>query len=317
MDSALFVITFGVGWIVWTLIVWARGTTPAKQLMRMTVIWTADRRAASWGRMFLRGFVGYGLIVTVISVLTAGIGEIVAICMIFGDTRQTLWDRLASTFVVDGYRDVEPEALPPPPEFDQASHLRRDRTLAIGGAGAGVVLILAAVLIVPTLAGLIHPNPVSSHAESSTPNQQAGIPGPAPSRSSAVTVVQRVNAHPAAKSVAAVLERYFTSINQGDADTAWDLYTASQHARIGDKAGWARALQHTRDTDAVVYDIDEAADHTVYAWVTFTSRQSAEFGPNGDTCDLWDLRYALVPSGAGYLIEKAVGVGGTNGHTTC
>ncbi len=35
------------------------------------------------------------------SAITAGIGGIVAICLIFGQKRQALWDRMAGTVVVD------------------------------------------------------------------------------------------------------------------------------------------------------------------------------------------------------------------------
>ena len=46
--------TLGIGYVIWSLIIWERGTTPAKSLMGMRVITTADRQPAGWGTMFLR-----------------------------------------------------------------------------------------------------------------------------------------------------------------------------------------------------------------------------------------------------------------------
>jgi hypothetical protein len=176
LEGVLFLVTLGIGWAVWTLIVWARGTTPAKQLMRMTVIWTAERRAARWGRMFLREFVGRGLVVPVISALTFGVGWIVATCMIFGDTRQTLWDRLASTLVVDGYADVRPEELPASQGFDGAPYARKDRNLVFAGVGALVVLIVAGIVIGPGLFASKHTNNANTVQVpvTETPNSSAG-----------------------------------------------------------------------------------------------------------------------------------------------
>jgi uncharacterized RDD family membrane protein YckC len=97
----LWIVTAIIGYIVWSLIVWANGQTPAKQLLGMRVINLADRRAATWGRMFVRQFVAHGIVVWLLSVITFGIGWIVSVALIFGNQRQTLWDRMATTVVVD------------------------------------------------------------------------------------------------------------------------------------------------------------------------------------------------------------------------
>jgi uncharacterized RDD family membrane protein YckC len=332
LECVLFLVTLGVGWAVWTLIVWARGTTPAKQLMHMTVIWTANRQAATWGRMFLREVVGRSLVVPVISFLTFGIGWVVATCMIFSDMRQALWDRLASTLVVDGYADVPPEDLPAALGFDDASYARKDRKLALAGAGALVLLLLAGIMIVP---GLLSSKPTVPLGVDANPPVTARYPAqtslPADtttseafittttssaSPSDTVSVAPAAQAHPASQAVASLLGTYFADISQGDTNAAWAVYTANQQARIGDKAAWTRGLQRTRDTDVVIYEMQEASNHTVQASVTFTSYQPSQYGPNGDTCDRWDLRYTLVPSGTTYLIDKAT-ANGASGHTTC
>jgi hypothetical protein len=46
----------------------------------------------------------------------------------------------------------------------------------------------------------------------------------------------------------------------------------------------------------------------VQAGVTFTSRQDAAYGPNGQTCTDWTLTYFLVPGvNGGLLIRKTAG----------
>ena len=49
LDLLLFVVTLGIGYLVWALIVWKDGLTPAKQLLDMRCYRPADYRAANWG----------------------------------------------------------------------------------------------------------------------------------------------------------------------------------------------------------------------------------------------------------------------------
>ena len=101
LESALVVVTLYVGWLVWSLVVWANGQTPAKQILGMKVYRPGGRRAASWGVSCLREVVGKGIVLTLVSLITLGIGWLVAVLMIFGNRHQTLWDKVAGTVVVD------------------------------------------------------------------------------------------------------------------------------------------------------------------------------------------------------------------------
>jgi hypothetical protein len=38
LEAVLFVITLGLGWLIWSLVVWKDGKTPAKQLLGMKVL---------------------------------------------------------------------------------------------------------------------------------------------------------------------------------------------------------------------------------------------------------------------------------------
>ncbi|MGF7233759.1 MAG: RDD family protein [Frankia sp.] len=102
LGVVLFVLTLGIGYLGWSLIVWRDGTTPAKKLLHMTVISTETRQPASWECMAIReGVAKFLLCGVVIGSLLPAVGFAFCALPIFGTTRQTLWDRIATTLVVD------------------------------------------------------------------------------------------------------------------------------------------------------------------------------------------------------------------------
>jgi uncharacterized RDD family membrane protein YckC len=113
LEGLLFVCTLGIGWFIWTLIVWAQGQTPAKQTLGMRVVRLDTRAHAGWGRMFLRDFIGKG-IVWLIGALIFAIGAVIADCWLLWDKdKQELWDKLAGTVVVnDPDKRLAPSAQP-------------------------------------------------------------------------------------------------------------------------------------------------------------------------------------------------------------
>ncbi|HMS49715.1 RDD family protein [Candidatus Neomicrothrix sp.] len=97
LESLLFLVTIGIGWMIWSLIVWGRGQTPSKQLLGMRVVKQDTGQVATWGTMFVREFVAK----TLIGYGSLGITSIVGCFMVLNDNHQAFWDRLASTLVVD------------------------------------------------------------------------------------------------------------------------------------------------------------------------------------------------------------------------
>jgi uncharacterized RDD family membrane protein YckC len=98
LEALLLLVTLGIGWLIWSLIVWASGQTPAKSLLGMRCVRLDTRRSATWGTMFLREFVGKG----VLGGFTFGLTTIVSAFMILiGDAHEGIWDKLASTVVID------------------------------------------------------------------------------------------------------------------------------------------------------------------------------------------------------------------------
>ena len=108
LDLLLVVVTLVVGWIIWSLVVWGRSTSPGKQLLGMKCIKKDTGLRANYGSMVLREFVGKYLLVTVLlGSICFGIGALVLNFMLVWDKdRQELWDKMANTIVVDDPNNV-------------------------------------------------------------------------------------------------------------------------------------------------------------------------------------------------------------------
>jgi uncharacterized RDD family membrane protein YckC len=65
----LAIVTLVVGYLIWGLIVWSRGQTPALQVLGMRCWHPDSRRVPGWGRMALREIIGR-LVDNILSVIT-------------------------------------------------------------------------------------------------------------------------------------------------------------------------------------------------------------------------------------------------------
>lgn len=99
LDGLLLLITLGIGWLVWAIITWADGQTPAKKLLGQVVADANTGEPFDWGRMALREFCIKGLLGWLLNVVTFGIYFLVDSFMIFGDRQRTLHDRMANSIV--------------------------------------------------------------------------------------------------------------------------------------------------------------------------------------------------------------------------
>ena len=54
VDGGLFWATCFIGWIVWTLILWSKGQTPGKYLLKIRVLNEPTGTPATWGQMAIR-----------------------------------------------------------------------------------------------------------------------------------------------------------------------------------------------------------------------------------------------------------------------
>lgn len=98
LEGVLVMVTLLIGWLVWALVVYGRGQTPAKQLLGMRYVTMATARRAGWGRTFLRECCKG--VVRVIAAATM-IGLVVELWLVWDRDNQQLWDKMIGTVVVD------------------------------------------------------------------------------------------------------------------------------------------------------------------------------------------------------------------------
>jgi len=104
LDGLLLILTLGIGWMVWSLIVWRRGQSPGKQAIGAVVVDADTGEVARFGTMAMRELVGKGILGT----LTLGVTGIVSSLMVlFGEERRGVHDHIASTLVVRTDRTVQ------------------------------------------------------------------------------------------------------------------------------------------------------------------------------------------------------------------
>ena len=56
VDIAMYLVTFGIGWFIWSLVVWGQGQTPGKQIVSLRVYDATTSKRVKWGHMALREF---------------------------------------------------------------------------------------------------------------------------------------------------------------------------------------------------------------------------------------------------------------------
>lgn len=74
VDAAMYLVTFGIGWWIWSLVIWGQGQTPGKQIVKLRVFNKVNQRPVTWGHMALREFV-LPLSLTVWFWIAVGVGS--------------------------------------------------------------------------------------------------------------------------------------------------------------------------------------------------------------------------------------------------
>ena len=104
LDATLMVITFGIGWLIWSFIVWGEGQTPAKKILKLRTINFTNGRPATWGHMGIREAL-IPITVSIASGVTGGIASIawivVEIVFYFTKGQRTFRDYWVKTAVVN------------------------------------------------------------------------------------------------------------------------------------------------------------------------------------------------------------------------
>ena len=109
LESALAIVTLGIGWFIWWLILISKGLTPARQILGLRIVDVRTMQPVSSSQVFLRGFVVYFLafsaLASALSLVLFGAGwlfTLVSALLVFRANHQTLWDQVTNTTV--GYQ---------------------------------------------------------------------------------------------------------------------------------------------------------------------------------------------------------------------
>jgi len=104
LDAVLSVLTLGIGWLIWSVIVWGEGQTPAKKILKIRVRHFETGAVATWGHMAVRELL-VPLTVVIASSLTSGIAAVawivVEIVFYFTKNNRTLRDIWVKTAVIN------------------------------------------------------------------------------------------------------------------------------------------------------------------------------------------------------------------------
>jgi uncharacterized RDD family membrane protein YckC len=103
----LSIVTLGIGYVIWGIISWSKGQTPAQQVLGLQTWKPQDRVNASWGTMFLRGL-GYVLMGWI------PFAQIVSFFLfVSGKEHRALHDSIAGTVVLsDPNKVLQPATQP-------------------------------------------------------------------------------------------------------------------------------------------------------------------------------------------------------------
>jgi len=96
LDSLLFIVTCGIGWLIWDIVLWQQSTSPAKKMLNLKIVDINTGAPASMVQMLLRE--GLGKIV--LSAITGIVGIISAVLILVVPSRQGVWDYISKTTVV-------------------------------------------------------------------------------------------------------------------------------------------------------------------------------------------------------------------------
>jgi hypothetical protein len=126
---------------------------------------------------------------------------------------------------------------------------------------------------------------------------------PSPDDGTFISVAPAAGSDPRASAVVALLRRHFTDIKEGNFTDYFSLYTPKYRATLGDPAKVAEGYRSTVISDIRLTQLSTLGDGRPAAIVTFTSKQDAADGPDGQTCTRWTKGYFLSTVERKYLID--------------
>ena len=96
LDGLLFVVTLGIGWLIWDVVLFSQSTSPAKKMLGLRIVDIKTGAPAAMQQMLLREVLGKFILGSI-----TGITGLVSIVLILvTPSRQGVWDYIARTTVV-------------------------------------------------------------------------------------------------------------------------------------------------------------------------------------------------------------------------
>ena len=97
LDGLLFIVTCGIGWLIWDIVLWQQSTSPAKKMLNLKIVDINTGAPASMQQMLLREVLGK----IILSTVTSGVSTLIgAVLILVVPGRQGVWDYISKTTVV-------------------------------------------------------------------------------------------------------------------------------------------------------------------------------------------------------------------------
>lgn len=97
LDGLLIVVTLGIGWLIWAVVLLSQATSPAKKMLGLRIVDIKTGVPATMQQMLLREVLGK----YVLGSIAGGITGLVSVVLILvTPSRQGVWDYIARTTVV-------------------------------------------------------------------------------------------------------------------------------------------------------------------------------------------------------------------------
>ena len=91
LELVLFILCFGVGWLLWWVVLWDHATTPAKTVLKLRIVSAVDGTDATSGRMAAHELLAKALLPLML---------VSAAVALVDDDRRGLWEHATRTVVV-------------------------------------------------------------------------------------------------------------------------------------------------------------------------------------------------------------------------
>ena len=113
LDGVLTILTCGIGWLIWSIVLWQQSTSPAKKMLKIRIVDAKTGAPATMNQMVMRELVSKLVLVVALNYLGSfigidfalGLGNLVTLAsgvmVLTIASRQAVWDYIAGTVVAD------------------------------------------------------------------------------------------------------------------------------------------------------------------------------------------------------------------------